>query len=127
MLLGCSSNCAQCTSSGCQTCDSSYLLYTDDGKCYSSTSCPARTYASSTNCASKCPLLPINLLLSDCPTHCAQCTSLGCQTCDSTYLFYSGDGKCYSSNTCPSGTYATSTSCLGNSYFVGLVLTECYQ
>ena len=38
-------NCSQCNNIACQTCSAGFLLYSNDGNCYSNTTGPIGTYA----------------------------------------------------------------------------------
>ena len=53
---------------------------------------------------------------------CDYCDKAKCQVCSSTYLLYAGDGKCYTSSTCPKGTYPDSTNCLSMIYKNSFIL-----
>ena len=107
------SHCDYCDSTSCQNCSSGYLLYANDGSCYTSSTCPAGTYASSTNCVGMVykKIFILSRLLDCATSNCANCTNLTCQSCASPYSLFSVDGACY--DPCPSGTYSNSTDCLG--------------
>ena len=38
------SNCDICSEGSCLSCSSGYLLYAEDGKCYSPNACPSKTF-----------------------------------------------------------------------------------
>ena len=105
--------CDTCDQTKCQVCSSTYLLYADNGKCYTSSTCPTGTYADSTNCLSMVYKDSFVLfLLIDCAvSNCAKCTASACQMCATSYFLSAVDGACYSK--CPPGTYTSSTNCLG--------------
>ena len=112
-LKACSTNCNQCSKTACLTCDANYYLY--KGNCFNS--CPTGTYSSGSNCFGQLLSRFVYLVFFvDCTANCDKCDSTTCQTCSSGYLLYSNDGKCYTSSTCPTGTYADSTNCLSMVY-----------
>lgn len=113
----CPLNCLECNSSGCQTCEANYLVFVEDGECYPTGSCPTdpATYETATNCVGEIYLIILFLTIyKACTSNCAQCTSAGCQTCQTSHRLFAGDGLCYPTGSCPTApaTYETSDSCI---------------
>lgn len=114
VYLACTSPCATCSTSGttCTSCQSTHPHFYNN-VCYDI--CPSGSYPSSSSTCTGNTMFYFSLKLwLACASSCATCStsSTTCTSCKSTkqYLY---NNVCYA--TCPSGTYASSSSaCTGN-------------
>ncbi|GAA6034370.1 hypothetical protein JCM8097_002692 [Rhodosporidiobolus ruineniae] len=117
--VACSSNAAECTSSGATACAGSYVLY--DQMC-ASTTCPSGFFNNGGICT-RCA-----------DPYAATCTSTKTLACQSGHLLVASTGRCTTSSdwSCPATTYKDGSSCkpctmTGAYTCTATAATSCYQ